>query len=244
MIPVDGNLSFDDLLMRIHPAASRVAKLSAATPSIYIVFDLLVDADGKKPSTDQPLAAFAGRRSINSRKNSACATIATSSFLTGNGRYCGGHEVVPHGSVGLRTLHRRKARRFAVSNRRAHRHAEDQKAAHRGLRRWRISLPREEAPRRVAVIGSIQRKRGIGSRWIHVLHFATRTAPALTALTARKADQANWIHRQSALRTQLLEHQTFFRVGAARSHTRGGNSIRPFHGRPLPARNQTSAMAS
>src|ERR1700722_13384561 len=54
VIPVDGNLSFDDLLMRIHPAASRIAKLSAATPSIYIVFDLLVDADGNK-LVDQPL---------------------------------------------------------------------------------------------------------------------------------------------------------------------------------------------
>ena len=48
MIPVDGNLSFDDLLMRIHPAASRVKKLSESTPCIFIVFDLLVDASGKK----------------------------------------------------------------------------------------------------------------------------------------------------------------------------------------------------
>src|SRR3954470_10792242 len=38
VIPVDGNLSFDDLLMRIHPAASRIQKLSKATPCVYIVF--------------------------------------------------------------------------------------------------------------------------------------------------------------------------------------------------------------
>ncbi len=48
VIPVDGNLSFDDLLMRIHPAASRVAKLSKETPCLFIVFDLLVDGDGKQ----------------------------------------------------------------------------------------------------------------------------------------------------------------------------------------------------
>jgi ATP-dependent DNA ligase len=42
-IPVDGHLSFDDLLMRIHPAASRVKKLSETTPCVFIVFDLLVD---------------------------------------------------------------------------------------------------------------------------------------------------------------------------------------------------------
>lgn len=48
VIPVDGNLSFDDLLMRIHPAASRIEKLSKTTPCLYIVFDLLVDFMGKK----------------------------------------------------------------------------------------------------------------------------------------------------------------------------------------------------
>jgi ATP-dependent DNA ligase len=46
VIPVDGNPSFDHLLMRIHPAASRVLKLSQETPSVFIVFDLLVDDRG------------------------------------------------------------------------------------------------------------------------------------------------------------------------------------------------------
>lgn len=47
VIPVDGKLSFDDLLMRIHPAESRIRKLSEATPCVFIVFDLLVDGQGK-----------------------------------------------------------------------------------------------------------------------------------------------------------------------------------------------------
>src|SRR5579872_3444256 len=47
VIPVDGGLSFDHLLMRIHPAASRIAKLSQETPCVFIVFDLLVDERGK-----------------------------------------------------------------------------------------------------------------------------------------------------------------------------------------------------
>ena len=51
VIPVDGNLSFDDLLMRIHPAESRIEKLSKGTPCKFIVFDLLVDAAGKNIST-------------------------------------------------------------------------------------------------------------------------------------------------------------------------------------------------
>jgi ATP-dependent DNA ligase len=42
-----GHLSFDDLLMRIHPAESRIRKLSGETPAILLCFDLLVDAHGK-----------------------------------------------------------------------------------------------------------------------------------------------------------------------------------------------------
>jgi ATP-dependent DNA ligase len=48
VIPAHGNLSFDALLMRIHPAASRIEKLSKETPCIFIVFDLLVDPSGKR----------------------------------------------------------------------------------------------------------------------------------------------------------------------------------------------------
>ena len=43
----DGHLSFDDLLLRIHPAESRIRKLSRETPASYLVFDLLVDERGK-----------------------------------------------------------------------------------------------------------------------------------------------------------------------------------------------------
>lgn len=47
IVTVEDRLSFDDLLQRIHPAASRVRTLSETTPAQFIVFDLLVDADGK-----------------------------------------------------------------------------------------------------------------------------------------------------------------------------------------------------
>ncbi|HEY3177545.1 MAG TPA: ATP-dependent DNA ligase [Casimicrobiaceae bacterium] len=48
-------LSFDQLLMRIHPAASRVQKLSREHPAFYVVFDLLVDEHGKA-LVDAPLS--------------------------------------------------------------------------------------------------------------------------------------------------------------------------------------------
>ena len=45
-IPVGKILSFEELQMRLHPAASRVAKLAAAHPCLLIVFDLLETARG------------------------------------------------------------------------------------------------------------------------------------------------------------------------------------------------------
>jgi len=54
VVPIKGRFSFDDLLMRIHPAASRIKKLATETPAKLIVFDLLVD-DRNKPLTDESL---------------------------------------------------------------------------------------------------------------------------------------------------------------------------------------------
>ena len=47
VIPAGRAFSFDALLQRIHPAASRVHRLAAETPAIYVVFDLLAAEDGR-----------------------------------------------------------------------------------------------------------------------------------------------------------------------------------------------------
>src|SRR5918997_1262253 len=41
----EGGLDFDALLMRIHPAESRVRMLSEASPASFVAFDLLADRD-------------------------------------------------------------------------------------------------------------------------------------------------------------------------------------------------------
>jgi ATP-dependent DNA ligase len=46
-IAIDGALSFDALQMRLHPAESRIRKLAAETPATLIVFDMLLDPDGR-----------------------------------------------------------------------------------------------------------------------------------------------------------------------------------------------------
>jgi ATP-dependent DNA ligase len=50
VVPIAGRPSFDDLLLRIHPAESRIRKLSEAAPAHLYAFDLLV-AGGKRIDT-------------------------------------------------------------------------------------------------------------------------------------------------------------------------------------------------
>jgi ATP-dependent DNA ligase len=67
VVPEGKVFSFDALLQRIHPAASRVQKLATETPALLIAFDLLRDADGTA-LTDQPLAERRKRLEVFARK--------------------------------------------------------------------------------------------------------------------------------------------------------------------------------
>jgi ATP-dependent DNA ligase len=50
VVPRGKTFSFDELLQRIHPAASRIRKLSEETPALLLVFDLLANATDKQLS--------------------------------------------------------------------------------------------------------------------------------------------------------------------------------------------------
>src|ERR1043166_5242012 len=80
-VPLGNALSFDELQLRLHPAASRVAKLAQAHPAILIVFDLLAQ--------DRPAVAkaAAGReshlqRSLKERRK-LLETFAKQNFKPG-----------------------------------------------------------------------------------------------------------------------------------------------------------------
>jgi ATP-dependent DNA ligase len=87
VIPVEGAFSFDDLLLRIHPAASRVKSLAEAHPAQLIAFDLLVDASARD-LTGLPLAErrsalvefsgryFDGRPALHLSPQTADAAVA------------------------------------------------------------------------------------------------------------------------------------------------------------------------
>ncbi len=74
IVPINGALSFDDLLQRIHPAASRIAKLSVETAAQLVVFDLLVDDKSadltsmhlgeRRPLAERFAKKFLGRNAI------------------------------------------------------------------------------------------------------------------------------------------------------------------------------------
>jgi ATP-dependent DNA ligase len=54
LIETAGRISFEALQARLHPAASRVEKLSIATPAQFVAFDCL--ADGNQRLDDRPLS--------------------------------------------------------------------------------------------------------------------------------------------------------------------------------------------
>src|SRR6059036_960009 len=54
VIELDGKLEFDAMQNRLHPAESRIRKLSAETPARYIVFDILLW--NGEPIHERPLA--------------------------------------------------------------------------------------------------------------------------------------------------------------------------------------------
>jgi ATP-dependent DNA ligase len=54
VIATEGGLDFDRLQLRLHPAASRVARLSAETPASFVAFDLL--AEGADDLRESPQA--------------------------------------------------------------------------------------------------------------------------------------------------------------------------------------------
>ena len=66
VVPLEGELSFDALLQRIHPAASRVERLSHETPALYLAFDILKRgkadlAEELLPQRRHELEVFASR---------------------------------------------------------------------------------------------------------------------------------------------------------------------------------------
>ena len=85
VVPLGKSFSFDALLQRIHPAASRVKKLSQETPALYLVFDLLATAK-EKQLAERPLGerrpALETFAKANLKGSSFHLSPATTSYAT------------------------------------------------------------------------------------------------------------------------------------------------------------------
>jgi ATP-dependent DNA ligase len=81
VVPSGGAFSFDDLLQRIHPAASRVAKLAQETPALLIAFDLLED-EGGASLLNMPLAVRRPKLEAFAKKNRRAGGIRLSPATT------------------------------------------------------------------------------------------------------------------------------------------------------------------
>ena len=74
MIDLDGKLSFDALQMRLHPAESRIKKLSRETPARLVMFDILMAADGTSRGNAKATAGLL-MREINHRVKNQYAVV-------------------------------------------------------------------------------------------------------------------------------------------------------------------------
>jgi hypothetical protein len=121
VVPRGKGFSFDDLLQRIHPAASRVRKLSQKTPALFVAFDLLAAAQDKScPHSHSPNGVPRWRR-----------LQKTSSNPTQHFDYHRQRQIMrlpKMASAGWRRMRRRHRQtpRPAVSVRQSRGHAEDQ----------------------------------------------------------------------------------------------------------------------
>jgi ATP-dependent DNA ligase len=99
VVPHGKVFSFDDLLQRIHPAASRVKKLSTETPALYLAFDLLATAENRALSAQllrdrrPALEAFARNQFKSNptfRLSPTSASYATAKRWLASGGGCDG----------------------------------------------------------------------------------------------------------------------------------------------------------
>ena len=151
VIPIRGRLSFDDLLMRIHPAASRVRKLAAEHPAMFVIFDLLASERGKSliglplKERRRRLEAFAdkyldGRPEV--RLSPASGDLHRQEMVQVCWRESGRHR----GQTG----------RPAVPVRAPRWNAKNQTPPHRRLCCWRLSLCRRKEGRGLTVIRTLR----------------------------------------------------------------------------------------
>jgi ATP-dependent DNA ligase len=236
VIPVDGDLSLDKLLMRIHPAASRIHKLSRETPCVFIVFNLLVNDKGKS------LAGFfllQRRRQLEDfmGKFGTANGLLEMSPVTNDPKKAGKWFHMGIGLDGIvakrRDLPYQSGERTGMQNIKKQRTADCVVGGFRYL---------EKTP----LIGSLLRGLYNDKGLLHHVGFTSsirdEDRPALTTKVELLIKSPGFTGITG--RSKPLEHQAFLGMRTSRIYTSRGSPIPSLHRRPLPTRNKVPALAS
>ena len=249
MIASPRGLDFDALQMRLHPAASRAAKLARETPAAFVGFDLL--ADGRAGHSMRPAAgasreARSAARAASSRRSTSRRSRAIERLASRVARSLRGR--------GARRRHREADRR-AVRAGQA-RHAQSEARAHGGLRGGRLPLAQEWTRcGRLPAARTVRREGPPSARWRDLrLHDgqATRArdrAGATARACARRSSLAGVGHRERrvrahARRAEPVERRQGSLLGAAARRAGLRGQVRPSAGIEVPARGRVPALAS
>ena len=156
VIPTPHGLDFDALQMRLHPAASRVAKLAKETPASFVAFDLLA-ADGQS-------LMEAPQSERRSRLEGLLAGAGPPLYLTPDDARPGDRDAVARGVRGRRSgWGDRQAGGQSLPAGQA-RHDQGEARAHGRLRGGRVPLAQERAGRgRLAAPGTLRRRAACSS---------------------------------------------------------------------------------
>ena len=238
-MPFDGNLAFDELLQRIHPAESRIKLLARETPAELVVFDLLVDDGGTLLSialcatAEQRSESFARPLSERQSVRSICLRRRPISSRQRNG-----FSTWPAGSMASSP----RDSIFRINPATA-----------------KVCKRLKTFARRIALLAAFAMPRR--GRWsdrlllglyddaglLHHVGFTSAIAAAEKSGSNRKLGKhhrAARVHRRCARRPEPLGYRTIDRVGAASPKIRRGSAIRSLHRRTFSTWHETPSLAS
>ncbi len=218
----DGGLDFDSLLIRIHPAASRVKMLSEASPASFVAFDCL--AEGSDDLRERP---FAERRA---RLEQLAASPPDAVHLTPSTTdpAMAQHWFDVFEGAGLDGVIA-KAAGAAVRAREAG-DGEDQARSHRGLRGRRLPLAQERSRHadRLAAAWPLERRGQPPARRGHLVLHDGQAAPSWSSSWSRTGAAARTTIRGASGR--LPRRRPLSRAGACPARPHAGTGERTCHG--------------
>ena len=238
IVPLEGQLSFDALLQRIHPAASRV--------------DEAIEGNTRAL---RPVRSGGGcRRRISGRRSRSAN--AAKSWRSSRRKYLKKSKtielstatrdiaVAKHWLSGLRGqldgVVCKRVDEAYISGERAMLKVKNMRSADCVVGGFRYASAKK-------VVGSLLL--GLYDKEGRLNHVGFTSSIPLAERDGAdeetgEADRAARLHRRGARRPEPLEHRTIHRMAAAQADARGRSAVRPLHRRAFSSWNETAALAS